>query len=45
MLGDNLIEEACQNIKTKKDNMTLIVISLQEIIHANKSKQKSFFSF
>jgi len=29
LLGDALIEEACKNVKTKKDNMTLIVISIK----------------
>lgn len=29
-LGNSLIEEACQNIRTKKDNMTLIVVNMKE---------------
>lgn len=31
-MGDNLIEEACLNIKTKKDNMTLIIINMKGIM-------------
>jgi hypothetical protein len=38
-LGDFLVEEACKNIKTKKDNMTLIIINLRQMT----SKKKSFF--
>jgi len=29
-IGDLLIEEACKNVKTKKDNMTLIIISIKD---------------
>jgi serine/threonine protein phosphatase PrpC len=29
-IGDLLIEEACRNVKTKKDNMTLIIISIKD---------------
>jgi len=37
VLGDFLIEEACKNIKTKKDNMTLIIISLRDYFEKKKS--------
>lgn len=45
-LADFLIEEAKANIKTKKDNMTLIIVELNKISKkAEKDKSKKFSGF
>jgi hypothetical protein len=35
-LGEYLIDQACSFVKTKKDNMTLMVISLKEMFSREK---------
>ncbi len=45
-LADFLIEEAKANVKTKKDNMTLIMVELNKINKKpEKDKSKKFGGF
>lgn len=43
-LGDFLVDEAKSNIKTKKDNMTLIVMDLREHFHKRSCKKNAGFT-
>lgn len=32
LMGEYLMEEACEAVKTKKDNMTLLVVNLKDMV-------------